>query len=254
MQIIDGQHVDRIMVDSIRRRLRALLTSKGPHGWRAHTSQLTLGSKDSGTIGCVVQSPKTASDSPLPALGETIGVAFRVGRKKCMFSAVLRNVNHGPDGTLFTLTWPTELGQLQRRVYERVSPPRGSVISVRFWHEGLQAPSPETRDVRHGQLEDLSAGGMRIKASDQAKVDIGGIYKCVFAPHPGVAPLVLDATLCHHETMDDGRAFLGFHFLGYEMTTEGRQLLARVAEAVSSYHNADIRTRRRVTTTGASSR
>jgi len=237
LQLISGRDAERIMEQSIRRRLRTVLTCHDPRGWHARPSRFALGSKNAGTVGCIVDFPQDAAESSLPHPGETMGVTFRMGRKKCMFSSVLRSIQQGGDGTLITLTWPTHLEQLQRRAYERVAPQKDCVVAVRFWLEDLRSAASGERNIRHGQLEDLSAGGMRISASGLSEVEIGATYKCVFAPQPGAAPLVIDATLLHHETVDDGRASFGFHFIGFETTQEGLRSLGRIAQIVSGYQS-----------------
>jgi c-di-GMP-binding flagellar brake protein YcgR len=235
LQLISGRNAERIMEHSIRRRLRTVLTCQDPHGWHARPSRFALGSKSAGTVGCIVDFTGGAAESTLPHPGETMGVTFRMGRKKCMFSGVLRSIQQGSDGTLVTLTWPTHLEQLQRRAYDRVAPPKDCVVAVRFWLEDLPSAASGERNIRHGQLEDLSAGGMRISASGLSQVEIGATYKCVFAPRSGAAPLVIDATLRRHETIDEGRASLGFHFIGFETTQEGIHSLDRIAQIVNGY-------------------
>ena len=249
LQLISGRNAERIMEHSIRRRLRSMLTCQDPHGWHARPSHFALGSKRAGTVGCVVDFPQGGAESTLPNPSETMGVTFRMGRKKCMFSSVLRSIQHGGDGTLVTLTWPTHLEQLQRRAYERVASPKDCVVAVRFWLDDLRSAASGERNIRHGQLEDLSAGGMRISASGLSQVEIGATYNCVFAPQPGAAPLIIDATLRHHETIDEGRASFGFHFIGFETTQEGLRSLGRIAQIVSGYQSAASRAGHRAKTT-----
>jgi hypothetical protein len=150
------------------------------------------------------------------------------------------------SGRVINLGWPDHLQQLQRRVYERVRPMRDTVISVRFWREDqATASSVEARDVRHGQMEDLSVGGMRVKAANPAAIEDGQTYRCVFAPKPGKPSFVLDALIRHHEDADQGRASIGFQFIGLEATPEGRRTLERLARTVTQLQRARSRSRRR---------
>lgn len=242
-QIITNPRCRQIIEESIQRRVHVVLTYRGAEGWRTYKSQFAAGPAPHGALVVVVE--RAGESAPAPPVGQTVGVSFRLGHKKCMFSSTVRSLESAQAGLLVTLLWPESIQQLQRRAFERVAPPSGTVIAVRFW------PTDETggeRQVRHGQLEDLSAGGMRLKVADAAQVVPGGAYQCVFAHRPGAAALLLEATLLHREAADQRRASLGFHFIGLETTPEGRLLLDRLARIVSQFqrvqaHRTDQPTR-----------
>lgn len=239
MQSIPDEQANRIIEDSIRRRSRAVLTSKCSSGWRTFKAKFVEGTRTSGKLRFLVRFPPAEPAPILPTPGGTVGVTFRVGHKKCMYSTTLGSLEQRDDGTLFTVGWPEYLEQLQRRAYERVPPPRGSVVAVRFWREYAGAAGDGSRTVRHGQLEDVSAGGMRIQVSDMSDIEMHALYKCVFAPRSGAPSLVLEATLRHQEAADKGRASLGFQFIGLETTADGRRTLDQLARFVKQYQHAD---------------
>jgi len=136
------------------------------------------------------------------------------------------------------------LEQLQRRAYERVAPPRDTVVAVRFWPKEPDSNAVENgRNIRHGQLEDVSAGGMRVKTGDLGDIEAGRTYRCVFAPQPGSPVVIVDVVLRHREATDNGRASLGFHFVELEVTPEGRKLLDRIARIVIQFQRARRRKR-----------
>jgi hypothetical protein len=113
---------------------------------------------------------------------------------------------------------------------------------VRFWREAAGGDaSTDARNVRHGQLEDISAGGMRIKVADPKDVSLDRTYRCVFTPRPGKPSLVLDAVLRHREAVDQGRASLGFQFVGMEATPEGLRLLDRLVRIVNHFQRSNAR-------------
>ncbi len=245
MQSIGGIQADRILEDSIARELRAVLTSRSPRGWRTFKSRFVSGSRESGKLCLSARLPDQETEHGLPGPGETVGVTFRVGHKKCMSSTTVQAVEPRDDGTLFTIAWPAYLEQLQRRAYERVAPPTGRVVAVRFWREDAQPSTGEKRLVRHAQLEDVSAGGMRIKVSDVTGIELDTLYKCVFAARSAAPSLVLEATLRHQEATECGRASLGFQFIGLETTPDGRSLLDQLARIVRQYQRAHYRGGRR---------
>ena len=236
LQAIPGKRCGEIIEHSIRNEVQAALSHNRPEGWRIYKAHFVPGSRTSRSLRLKTLSGPGPYDSTLPNPGEPVGVSFRLSHKKCMFSSVVQSVRRDKDEILFTLSWPAKLQQLRRRAYERVAPPQGTVIPVRFWRDttGVTGPQAE-RQVRHGQLEDISAGGLRIKAADLSDLEVGGSYHCAFAPRPSAPALVLKATLCHHEATDQGRASLGFQFVGLEATPDGQRMLERLVRIVSQY-------------------
>ncbi len=241
MQSIDGRGADRIVEDSIARESRAVLTSRSSRGWRIFKSKFVSGTRESGKLSLLARSPDDEPELILPEPGDTIGMTFRVGHKKCMCSTTLQAVERRADGTLFIIGWPGRLQQLQRRAYERVAPPHGRVVAVRFWREDAQSSTGGKRIVRNAQLEDVSAGGMRIKVSDTSDLELNTLYKCLFAPRSGAPSLVVEATLRHQEAAEGGRASLGFQFIGLETTPDGRCLLDQLARIVKQFQRGRSR-------------
>ncbi|MGB2985584.1 MAG: PilZ domain-containing protein [Phycisphaerae bacterium] len=244
-QLIAKEKRDQILEGSIQQQRQLVLTHNSLEGWRTFKSSFVSGSASSGVALIKAPIPRDELVSRLPEPGDTLGVTFRLGHKKCMFGTILEpNQDQAQEG-LVALRWPDHLQQLQRRVYERAEPPKGIVIPVRFRREGDASGSPvEARPVRHGQLEDMSAGGMRVKVADANDFQPGCTYRCVFAPHPGKPSLVVDALVRHREAADQGRASIGFQFIGLEATPEGRRVLDRLAQTVSHFQHARSRRQR----------
>jgi hypothetical protein len=241
-QTIDRDRQERIIAEAIRDRRQLTITYSLPDGWRRCKAVFLSGSTGSNETIISLGLPKGDAVLPLPPVGATIGGTFRLGHKKCMFSAGVRACRRQPTSILLTLNWPEYLSQLQRRAFERAAPPRGNVIAVRFWREDDGAdPSAAQRDVRHGQLEDISAGGMRMKVADTERLQLERAYKCVFTPRPGKPAFVLDAILRHREAVEQGRASLGFQFVGLEMSDEGLRTLDRLARLVGHFQRTHPR-------------
>lgn len=244
VQMIGCQQRDEILADSILRRRQLVLTHNTARGWRAYKSQFVSGSARTHTILVKTPVPRDEARIARPEPGDALGVTFRLGHKKCMFGSVLESVPERTPQDVVALRWPDHLQQLQRRAYERAQPPRGSVVPVRFWREEGPTPTPiEARSVRYGQLEDLSAGGIRVKVPDPHEFEIGATYRCVFAPRSGKPAFVLDALARHREAGDQGRTSIGFQFVGLETTPEGRRLLERLARTVTQFQR--VRSHRR---------
>lgn len=227
-----------ILCSSVERRLRLVVTYRLDGCWRSCKGQFQSPLERGKTFTALMEMGDSRSAAPKP--GDTVGVSFRVGHKKCMFSTTLRTVKSISGEQHFTFAWPTQLQQLQRRAYERALPPPGNVVAVRFWRAD-SGTAADQRDVKHGQLEDLSAGGMRIKVAPLIDVEMDIAYQCVFAPRAGAPPILVEATLRHREAGDQGRVSLGFQFIGLETTAEGQRLLDRLARIVSQFQRSQPR-------------
>ena len=253
-QTIGRERHDQVLEDAVRDERPLVLTYNSDAGWRTFKAAFVSG--PAGSSGILVKLEPAADGvvGNLPTPGETLGGTFRLGHKKCMFSTALLSVQRqgegqprsGVDNDGSPLFWairrPEQLQQLQRRAYERAAPPKGSVIAVRFWREAAGGDaSTDARNVRHGQLEDISAGGMRIKVADPKDMSLDRTYRCVFTPRPGKPSLVLDAVLRHREAVDQGRASLGFQFVGMEATPEGLRLLDRLVRIVNHFQRSNAR-------------
>ncbi len=235
MQLTDKRTRD-LLTDSIEKQAQISVTHRFPDGWRQFRSAFVTCLPDEEKILIatpVVQDEHTPSP---PAVGSVLGISFRVGHKKCMFETT-RVPHAGETDEAIAIRWPAELQQLQRRAYERSAPPQGSIVSVKFFRT---APEPATpaRETRYGELEDLSAGGIRVNAANADGLTIGHTFECLFAPRPGAAPICCEVVLKHREAAERGRASLGFQFIGLETSNEGRETLTRLARIASEFQRA----------------
>jgi len=238
---LDAAHQEEVFEEAIREGRQLVLTYNLPGGWQRQKAVFVSGSAATQETLVHAILPDLQREVALPTLGMIVGGSFRLGHKKCLFSSAVRSC--GPKGRAvpILLSWPDHLSQLQRRAYERATPPHGGVIAVRFWIEGEGQSVLDARDVRHGQLEDISAGGMRLKVADTVVVELERTYKVVFTPRAGKPALVLDSLLRHREPAEKGRSSLGFQFIGLETTTEGLRTLDRLARLVSYFQRSNSR-------------
>lgn len=252
-RVIGRPQSDRILVESVDKKRRLVLTHESPRGWRTFNSTFVSRYELARTIQVSAQIPVDVVPPGIPEPGDTLGVTFRVGHKKCMFASRLASLERRGAEMIVVLPWPDRVHQLRRRAYERAKPPEGVVIPVRLYRVEVSSDSPaerlagvEARTVRYGQLEDLSAGGMRITVADAADYQLGSAYRCAFTPRPGKPPLVLDTLLRHRGTTEEGRATVGFQVVGLETTPEGQRVLERLGRTVTQFQRAHARKKRRV--------
>jgi len=247
---MSGTHVlarsqqDHILDESVQHERFAVLTHHAPEGWRLLKGRFRPNEPERASVHLAIPWPEGNRRTLLPEPGDSIGCTFRVGHKKCMFESTVDQTERMPEAGSVVLRWPSQIQQLQRRVFERSAPPPGDIIAIRFWREGNDAASESgLRDIRHGQLEDISAGGLRVKVARPQDIEDGAHYRCTFTAKPGKPPFLLDAILRHREAADEGRASLGFQIIGLEATAEGRRTLDRLARLVSHFQRAAQRKR-----------
>ena len=240
MQTVADEHRDRILDTMVENTGFALISYHSLRGWRSYKCRFHSLANGDDEIRLVMETLSIA-DAGSPKPGETVGVSFRMGHKKCMFSAVLREVDRGVDTTV-RLRCIGPLRQLQRRAYDRATPPRNVVVPVRFWQEAASAQSRgNDRDTRHGQLENISAGGMRIQTRTFHESVSGATYRCILTPQPGAPTLIIDAVLRNHDAVANERVSLGFQFVGLEATSEGQELLGSIVQIVNRFKHVRAR-------------
>ncbi len=221
-----------ILREAVCRRLHLTLTYRGPAGWRCYKGIFAQAAVGEAILRACIKIDNGPEGYGLPRAGSALGASFRFGHKKCMFASTLRSVREANEGLIVTLDAPTRLSHLQRRVFERVTLPPDAAIAVRFWHEHDDAKPPQERDIRYAQLEDLSAGGLRMRGSKVGDLQLHSTFRCAFSLQSNSPTFVLDAVLMHREEVGNGRASLGFHFIGLEATQQGQHDLERLARAV----------------------
>ncbi|MCH7925232.1 MAG: PilZ domain-containing protein [Planctomycetes bacterium] len=240
MQTVANEHRDRILASVAENSSYAVISYHGPAGWRSYKCRFHSVTPDGNEVSLLAEN-MPAGDHGSPQPGEVVGVSFRLGHKKCMFSAVLLGVDH-PRDTVVRLRCTGQLRQLQRRVYERAIPPRDVVVPVRFWHLVATGQSAGNgRNTRHGQLENISAGGMRIQTRTFHESVSGATYRCILTPQPGAPTLIIDAVLRNHDAVANERVSLGFQFVGLEATSEGQELLGSIVQIVNRFKHVRAR-------------
>ena len=237
---VNQQRRNEILADAARSQERVVLTRQDEIGWRTCKSHF---------LGCNEHDQRLYIAAPAAAgqptgftvqPGDLLGVAFRRGHKKCLFNTKVTEISDDPSHGL-EIHWPEELQELQRRAYQRVSPPPDRHIKVHFWNA---AAGPENDRPRTGTIEDLSAGGMRISSDDHEGLHPGDALRVTFDLRARGPELSLDAVFRHRESRPNSACSLGLQFVGLETTREGQDTLAKIACVVIDFQRASTRHRR----------
>lgn len=248
-QLLNDEAADRrssLLREAVRRGTHAVVSHHGPDGWRTLRTKFVGYDERRRSLVLSPLIPEAGTEPAELVPGELLGVTFRHGHKKCMFSTALqRFADHEIGGDLTRaaawLNWPDHLQKLQRRVYYRVPPPTGCTIpvSVRVRPPADQA---ETSTVEvSGIVEDISAGGMRIRTESPDLLSEGACVQVRFAPQHERETFDLQAVCRHTSGAADGEPTVGLQFIGLEASAKGQEMLIRLARVVTEFHRSRSR-------------
>lgn len=268
---VPDQRRDEILCRAASQRAHAVLTRSGLGGWKTYRTRFVSADPVRGTFCLELPLDEDKAERLILPAGEQIGVSFRRGRTKCVFTSMVIETQEpagGPSPGLMQVRWPVHLQEMQRRVFGRVSPPAGQRIEVAIepppgaWAmshaavlpslghdapgathgEGRQEAPPIVRlsAAVSGRMEDLSAGGLSVVLDDAHGLQVNDAIVCSFRIGASGEPLRFDARLRHVQPRARGRVMLGFQFLGLEHTTEGQCRLAQLATIASGFRRARI--------------
>ncbi len=235
---------DEVLIDAANRQTPVVLTRRpdprSGSGWRMAKSRFCGVVEHRQEL--LIENPADADAAAWPALvaGELLGVAFRRGHKKCLFNAAVAKASLEPTSPCITLQWPGDVQELQRRVYQRECPPPDRQVEVTVH---AIDPAGQQHGTCKGIMEDLSAGGVRVRHPHPPAFEPGQAVRVAFSLGSRSGLIEADATFRHQEATADGRWSLGFQFVGLETSPQGQALLARIARTVTDFQRAAIRRR-----------
>lgn len=227
---------NRIFQWAVRRHEQVNLTFQRDGEWIAGRANLLWFDEASGGLG--VGYPIFASrTAPLEiAPGDSLGVSFRRGHKKCVFASRVTARQNGPDGVAhLVLASPDELHEYQRRAYQRAAVPPGRRIPVMVRRAG---------DVKTllcaGDIRDISAGGTQIEldAPYDARMRVGDAVRLELTPEIGAPALVLPGVFRHASALGSGRVAIGVQFCGLEASPDGHAVLSLISRLVNEFRRS----------------
>ncbi len=244
---IEEAKKNEIVLAAIEKEMPCVISRRNDVGWQVCKSHLISGDTCVGRLRLAFPHMCQGEAAPEFACGDQVGVTFRRGHKKCMFSTKVIEVDES-DGGQIVMEWPDAVQEMQRRVYQRAAPV-GRRVHVRFWIGGVAARAQVEESgpgIMTGVLKDLSAGGMRITVSG---IDVGMFAEgesigCAFTPKPRGETIVIDSVFRHVQMEDDGTVSVGVQFVGLETTLAGRNQLADIARVVSDFQRSETHQKR----------
>jgi c-di-GMP-binding flagellar brake protein YcgR len=239
-----GSECSKLLEEAVQKNLMATITNKHDNKYQLYKSSFL----DSSGNCIVLTVPANHLDDGCPVEivpGQEIAVSFKKGYNKCLFCtrvAALRQFELEP-GLLIpavAIYRPDQIERIQRRAYNRATPPVDMSIAVTFQPTSdSDKPSAKgNKNQYHGVLADMSAGGIGLMMRPTAGETLPDLptntqYKMEFTPLPGQEPLQLQVRFRQTCKAPDGHNVrFGFQIVGLEMTQTGRDTLRRIGRVV----------------------
>jgi len=247
-----------LLHESARRGTQVVVSHHDARGWQILRSRFVACDPDGRRLILSPLMPEKGSTPAELAPGSMLGVTFRHGHKKCMFSTALQRLadHDGGDGltrSAVWVGWPDHVQQLQRRVYYRVPPPPGTTIHVRIRvqpgpppGQALDRSADPSADrapdrALQGVVENFSAGGMRVQTTSPGRLAEGAAVVVSFALRNERPVFELDAVCRHSSETGPGPTAVGLQFVGLEASEKGRETLIALARVVTEFHRVRAR-------------
>lgn len=237
-----GASQEELLREAVTRQSPISLSCRVSDGWSGYYSKFLQESR--GEKGLLIEYP-WCDGAYLPELvpGQTLGVSFRRGPKRCVFSTTLiatrRIALSGSEIPAILIEWPVQVFELQRRLDYRAPIPTDRIIEITARRRS--AGNGSTSPLMHGTLMDISAGGisMAFPNDNHPRWDTDDVIECTFNPHPGQAELqVIGRVRYAQQTRHAFR--VGIQWYGLEATEEGRQVLDRIVDLCAEYQKVEI--------------
>jgi c-di-GMP-binding flagellar brake protein YcgR len=230
---LTADHTREAIAQAAQARTIVGLTWQSREGWVMLKSRL-LGVHAENEL--LVQFPgDDVNGTTLPEIGQDISVSFRRGSRKCVFDTPVAGYielnENGRRIVAIRVAWPTDLHELQRRLYQRTPVPRGRIIPVDLWIKQAGGENLVPNSQR-GKMLDLSAGGVSIELSRELRPRWREDEQlaCRFATDSDREPVEIPARVTYYSRESDGRVRVGLQFLGLDACDRGRQTLHRIQQ------------------------
>jgi len=246
LQEVSVDQIDELLAEAVSRTVPLTVTVGKEGSWTILRSRALAMRDDHLLVEMPVAEPQDAPHEFVPA--ERIGVNFKLKHHKHIFAATVAGqdrlrLEDGTELTVLALVLPTRMQRVQRRAFIRADVPPGRIVRASFWLGGRESepsgPSAEN-PVWAGSVTNISAGGFQISTEAHAAdgLDDGDTVGVRIVFGTDGETIYADAQYRHAESDDQGRALLGFQFLGLTETPEGRNAMQIISAKVAEFQHA----------------
>lgn len=233
-EVLESKSDAMVLKWAAERKVPATVSIKCDENWSVLKSHFLRLDEESGVF--QIAYPSGDGEAPVEtAPGQQLGIAFRRGHKKCLFttSVVMRRRECIPDlGEVETvvLRCPDRIREVQRRAYQRVTVPPEVFIAIKLWEGGAPTSHEPSWPICSGRIGNASVGGVLVdvREDQNPRLTIGDLVGVEITVSPGKPPLIVEAQYRHSAVAASGRLGLGFQFVGLEHELPGRASLSEL--------------------------
>lgn len=234
----------QLLREAASRRLVASVTCKMSDGWATLKTRFLALEDDRHEL--IIEYPSSPGRvAPEIVGGQSIGVSFRRGHKKCVFNAMVLERCHYSFSKVkgvpaLRLQWPEEMCELQRRLYYRAVIPEGTTIPVDLWRGDAKGVRPPESEILRGIMLDLSAGGISIALPFGAfpRLEEDKVATCSFPVDKGEPPATIVGRVRYWDETDAHHLRVGLHFVNLDSSPNQRETLERVVRLAIRFQRA----------------
>lgn len=239
---IGADSTDTLVREAIARHCFVAVSCRAVDGWSGFDSRF-LAEAAPGESLLIEYPSRDGNYLPEVVPGQTLGLSFRRGAKRCVFSAIVLGTQRaridGVEAPAVLVSWPSDVFELQRRLDYRAPIATTDMILVATSRQLNPHTPPEPE--RTARLLDLSAGGLSLgfSAPDYPCWEAGDLVICSFTVPHCEEPFDLVARIRYANLTRD-MLRVGVQWFGLETTETGRAMLDRVTDLCAHYQQLEM--------------
>jgi len=179
----------------------------------------------------------------LAAENAHVGVAFRDGGNKVIFTSSLASTIATQPPDMLAIKFPRDAHVIQRRNSYRVSVAEDSQVEVRVWKipdHAILRDRPSAAFEIGATLTDLSVGGLGLSLETTGEPMVSLNQRLRVLLHFGDEEALLDARVRHTHDRPDKTQQVGAQFKKLENDLEGRQTQSKLSAIVAHLQRQEI--------------
>ncbi|HEV8379283.1 MAG TPA: PilZ domain-containing protein [Tepidisphaeraceae bacterium] len=172
-----------------------------------------------------------------------VGIAFRDGGNKGIFTSVLIPRAAAQPADVLAVKYPREVHVIQRRSSYRVTVADDSQVEVRVWKipdHAILRDRPSAAFEIGAKLTDLSVGGLGLSLETTGEPPLAVDQRLRVILHFGEEEALLDARVRHAHDQPDKTQRVGAQFKKLENDLEGRQTQSKLSAIVAHLQRQEI--------------
>lgn len=241
VQHLSPRQIQECLDEAIRRQAPISLTCRTGTQWHnLHTKFL-----HSTPQALWLEYPTGAQD-PVPEIAEgmELGLSFKLKHHKHILNTIVEAVGQfgladAAEVRAIGVASPQRVQRVQRRAYHRVDVPRNRSVLATFWPGGLPAAAAGNATALNweGWVTNISAGGfqVRIGGRNAPDLDVGDLVGVCIDLGQEYEEVLADAKFRQQRRDERGVTYQGFQFVGLNETSQGREMLRRIAGVVCEF-------------------